>query len=294
MVAYEIIERLEALVSKFLNKETYTHSLSYGSLKRELDTMYENSTKGIVKDLENDYDFLFQQDCDITIDGFKQSMRGVQERVVLLKTLFEEAKEMPSDGTTEDLERMSLQKSFCERMMDFIDSLIEKVREWSESALTKKEADDCFFEDVRFDEKDLPLIYNNLINHQWIVKSRTSLKDFVYLFSGTGFRPASPVIWRKTEDDLCLFLEEMTIDAKDLTKAALTFEKRTRRDGYKLVKQRQLSAVRTRLNNKRPFDKENKLKVMYRDIFEYPNWKELANIRGFENFNEAIIKRPSR
>lgn len=292
MVTYEIIERLEALVSKFLNKETYTHSLSDASVKRELEALYDNSTSGIVKDLENDYDFLYQQDCDITIDGFKQSMKGVQERVESLKALFEDAKGMSSEGD-EDMGRSKLQASFCERMIVFIDGLIEKVQGWSESALNTKEAEECFFEDARFDEEDLPKIYSNLIEHRWIAKSRTSLNDFIYLFSGKGFRPSQPVLWRRTEDDLCLFLEEMTMDAKDLTKAALIFEKRTRNNGYQLVKGRQLSAVRARLSNQRPFDKEDKLRVMYREIFEYPDWKELAKSRGFENFNEIITKRSS-
>ena len=73
----------------------------------------------------------------------------------------------------------------------------------------------------------------------------------------------------------------MTFDAKDLTKAALVFEKKTRNNGYQLVKKRQLCAVRSRINNDRPFDKEKKLKVMYRDIFEFPNGDELARTRAF-------------
>jgi len=292
MVAYEIIERLEARVTKFLNKETYAHSLSQGSLKRELDNLFENSTSGIVKDLENDFDFLYQQDCDITIDGFRNEMEVLQQRVESLKTQFEQAKGLPIEQD-EYLERMRIQASFCERMVSFIDTLIAKVEDWKTTALTSKEAETCHFEDVRFDEDDLPKIYDNLISHQWIVKSKTSLSDFIYLFTGNGFRPSNPVVWRKTEDDLCLFIEEMTFDAKDLTKAALVFEKKTRKEGYQMVKRSQLSAVRARINNKRPLDKEAKLKVMYRDIFEYPDWEELAKFRGFENFNATIMKKNS-
>ena len=87
MLAYENIERLEALVSKFLNKETYSHSLSTGSRERELDNLFKSNTDGIIKDLEKDYDFLFQQDCDITIDGFREEMSKLQERVESLKAL---------------------------------------------------------------------------------------------------------------------------------------------------------------------------------------------------------------
>ena len=280
MLTYEIIEQLEALVSKFLNKETYSHSLSNSSKKRELETLYENSTNGIVKDLENDYDFLFQEDCDITIDGFKHSMKEVQERVETLKSLFEKAKEMPNEE--HELEQIDIQTSFCERIIAFIDLLIERIQGWRESALTAKEANDCFFEDVRFKEEELPRIYNNLVRHQWIIKSRTSLNDFLYLFTGNGFRPSCPVLWKKTEEALCLFLEEMTFDAKDLTKAALVFEKKTRNSGYQLVKNRQLSAVRCRINNtEHMFNKEKKLKVMYRDIFEFPDGDELARTQAF-------------
>lgn len=280
MLTHEIIERLEALVSKFLNKETYSHSLSNSSKKRELETLYENSTNGIVKDLENDYDFLFQEDCDITIEGFKHSIEGVQERAESLKVLFEKAKEMPTDDG--DLEQMEIQASFCERMIGFIDSLIERIQGWREDALSAKEANDCFFEDVRFEEEELPRIYNNLVKHQWIIKSRTTLNDFLYLFTGKGFRPSCPVLWKKTEDDLCLFLEEMTFDAKDFTKAALVFEKRTRNNGYQLVKKRQLSAVRCRINSTDyMYEKEKKLKAMYRDIFEFPNGDELARTQAF-------------
>ena len=289
MVAYEIIERLEDRVSKFLNKESYTHSLSQGSLKRELDIMFENSTNGIITDLENDFDFLYQQDCDITIDGFRHEMEVLQQRVEALKMQFERAKGLPVDQE-DDLQRMKIQASFCERMASFIDKLIAKVEDWRSTALTSREAEICFFENARFDEDELPKIYDNLILHQWIIKSKTSFDDFFYLFTGKGFRPTQHVVWRKTEDDLCLFLEEMTFDAKDLTKAALIFEKKTRKEGYQMVKRSQLSAVRARINNKRPLDKEAKLKIMYRDIFKYPDWQELAKFRGFENFNATIMK----
>lgn len=279
MLTYEIIERLEALVSKFLNKATYSHSLSNSTKKRELETLYENSTNGIVKDLENDYDFLFQEDCDITIEGFKHSMEGVQERAESLKNLFEKAKEMPTEEG--EWEQMEIQASFCKRMIEFIDSLIERIQGWREDALSAKEANDCFFENVRFKEEDLPRIYNNLVSHRWIIKSRTTLNNFIYLFTGKGFRPSQPVLWKKTEDDLCLFLEEMTYDAKDLAKAAIVFEKKTRNNGYQLVKKRQLSVVRSRINNDRLYEKEKKLMEMYRDIFEFPDGDKLARTQAF-------------
>lgn len=276
METYRIIERLEAVVSEFLNGETYTYSLSVRSRERELEGIFEDSTNGIVRDLENDYDFLYQQDCDITIDAFKEKMRLLQERVESLKALFERAQEMPSDEN-DDMDPMKIQESFCERMIGFIDSLIEKVQGWRESALTEKEANNCYFEDVRFEEEDLPRIYNNLVRNGWISGRRTSLNDFIYLFTGKGFRPAHPVLWKKGQDELCLFLEEMTFDKKDLKKAVLVFEK----SGY-VLDSRRLSTVRSRINNRRPYDKEKKLKVMYRDIFEFPDWKELAHSRAFD------------
>ena len=275
METYKIIERLEDLVSEFLNGETYTNSLSVGSRERELEGLFENSTSSIVKDLEKDYDFLYQEDCDITLDAFKEKMRLLQERVESLKALFEQAKDLPSDENA-DLNLMKIQNSFCERMIGFINALIDKVQGWRESALSAKEANDCYFEDVRFEEEDLPKIYNNLVRNGWISGRRTSINDFIYLFSGNGFRPAKPILWKKGQDELCLFLEEMTFDNKDFKKAVLIFEK----SGYEL-KSRQLSSSRSRLNNHRPFDKEKKLKVMYRDIFEFPDWKELARTRAF-------------
>ena len=175
---------------------------------------------------------------------------------------------------------MRIQESFCERTIGFIDSLIEKVQGWRESALTEKEANNCYFEDVRFEEEVLPRIYNNLVRNGWISGRRTSLNDFIYLFTGKGFRPAHPVLWKKGQDELCLFLEEMTFDIKDLKKAVLVFEK----SGY-VLDSRRLSTVRSRINNRRPYDKEKKLKVMYRDIFEFPDWKELAETRGWESHN---------
>lgn len=277
MDAYDILDNLKALVSKFLDRETYhSPSASLGSLKRDLEVKYESSVKGIIKDIENEYDFLYQQDCDITIDAFKQDMRAVQERAEPLKAMLEEAKEMPADGG-EDMERMKIQAEFCERLIVFIESLIEKVQALSESALTSKEANDCFFEDVRVEEEDLPQIYNNLVERGWMSGRRTSFKDFLYYFTGKGFRPAKPILWKNGQDELCLFIEEMTFDIKDLTKAVLIFEK----SGYEL-KSRNLSSVRSRINNQRPLDKENKLRVMYRDIFEFPNWKELAKAKAFD------------
>ena len=275
MLAYDYIERLEALVSKFMNKETYSHSLSVGSRKRELENLFDSYTKGIVSDLENDYDYLYQQDCDITIDGFKEEMKELQKRVESLKSLFENALDRPSDEN-EELNLLKIQDSFCKRMIDFIDSLINKVQEWREKALTTQEAQECFFVDVRFEMEDLPRIYGNLVNNGWISGRRTSVYDFIYLFTGDGFRPSTPILWKKGQDELCLFLEEMTFDIKDLSKAAIAFEK----SGSQL-KSRNLSASRSRINNSRPFDKEKKLRVMYKDIFEFPDWKELAKERAF-------------
>lgn len=279
MDAYEILDKLKALVSKFLNKETYnSHPNSLGSLKRDLEQNYESSVNGIIKDIEKEFDFLYQQDCDITIDAFRQDMKDVQERAETLKAMLEEAKEMHSDSD-EEMERIKIQAAFCERLIGFLESLIEKVQELSRLALTPKEANDCFFVDVRFEEEELPHIYENLVRNGWMSGARTSLDDFIYYFTGKGFRPTKPVLWKQGEDELCLFLEEMTIDIKDLNKAALIFEKQ-RKGGIRLVDNRQLSASRSRINNQRLIDKEDKLRVMYRDIFEFPNWKELAKTRA--------------
>lgn len=222
MVAYEIIERLERIVEKFLNGETYGNISSDSTHKRELERLFDNSTLGIANDLEADYENLLTEDCDITIDAFKQEMKKVQERMGLLKDQFDTATKKPFD--IED-NKARTQYLFCKRMVEFINDLTARVEEWKEGALTSAEDYDTYFTSVKYNRDELALIFKRLVANRWI-SSRTPMRAFLYYFTGEGLKPTKPIRWLPDITILTLFLERMTFEnKKKWAKAEKIFQK---------------------------------------------------------------------
>ena len=224
MVAYDIIERLERVVAKFLNGETYGNISSDEKYQRELERIFDNSTIGISNDLEADYDDLLVEDCDITIDAFKQDMNEVQERVEVLKKQFESVTKQ--SFSIED-NKARAQYLFCKRMVDYINELIERVTEWRDGALTSAEEKDPYFNSVKYDRCELQLIYKKLIANRWVTKQSTPLRAFLYYFTGEGLKPTKPIRWLPDITYLTLFLERITYDGHKWAKAAKVFDKDT-------------------------------------------------------------------
>ena len=276
MAAINQLSILNTFVSNFLNKETYGIVLSDKEYQRELDEMYETSEKTIRESIENYVqDLVLKEDCDMAIDVFQGNLGKVQKQMEALSAKSERVRASLSaiDSLTE---QEKVQVSFCEKLVFFLRSLISRVEEWKEGALSAQEAnEENFFLDLRVEEERLPQIYYNLGQKGWIVKSKTHLNDFCYYFTGKGFRPQNPISWKSTEPILTLFLECMTLDEKRWAKAALIFEKRKRgTQEYHPVNREQLGVSRSKVKNN--FNFQDLVREVMRDIMGFENWRERA------------------
>lgn len=251
MAALKQLESLNDFVSKFLQDETYGIVLSDKAYQKELDEVFDSSTRTIRSDIEEYVqDLILKEDCDLTIDDFRYNLSQVQEKMNELNAVSEKTMESIADNDSLST-RQKVQLSFCFKLMSFLRDLIGRVEEWREGTLSAQEANEQnYFMDLRIDKDQLPLVYHNLVNKGWIVKSKTSLNNFIYYFTGKGFRPQNPIRWNSTEPILTLLLENMTIDEKRWAKAALIFEKRKRGTGeYHPVNREQLSVSRNKVLN---------------------------------------------
>ena len=276
MAAINQLKGLNDFVSRFLQEETYGIVLSDKAYQKELDEMFEYSTRTIRTDIEEYVqDLVLKEDCDLTIDDFRYNLGQVQERMKELNAVSE--KTIASIADNDSLsERQKVQMSFCNKLISFLRALIERVEEWKEGALSAKEANEQnYFTNLRIDEERLPDIYYNLINKGWIVKSRTTLNNFGYYFTGKGISPQNPIRWNSTEPILTLLLENMTMDERRWAKAALIFEKKKKGTReYRPVNREQLSVSRKKAmenDNLRLLLRE----VMY-DVLGFKDWEQRA------------------
>ena len=276
MAALNQLKSLNDFVSTFLQEETYGIVLSEKAYQKELEELYEKSTCLIRSEIE-DYvqDLVLKEDCDLTIDDFQRNLNMVQEKMKELNAVSEETMYSIADNDSLSA-RQKVQLSFCNKLMSFLRDLIGRIEEWKEGALSAQEANEQnFFLGLRIDEGQLPNVYDNLINKGWIVRSRTSLNNFIYYFTGKGFSPQNPIRWTGTEPILTLLLENMTTDEKRWAKAAIIFEKKKRGSReYHPVNREQLSVSRNKA-----LDNDNikwlLREVMY-DILGFKDWEKRA------------------
>ena len=277
MAALNQLKALDDFVSDFLNKETYGIVLSDMEYQKELDEMYETSER-IIREHIEDYvqDIVLKEDCDVAINVFQNNLNQVQVRMGALSAKSESVRSSISANNAYT-EQDKVQMAFCEKLIVFLRDLISRVEEWKEGSLSAQEAnEENYFLDLRVGEERLPQIYRNLVYKGWIVKSRTSLNDFHYYFTGRGLRPQNPIRWKSTEPKLTLLLENMTLDDKIWAKAALIFEKRKRgTQEYHPVNREQLSVSR-----KKAMGNDNielLLREILSEVIELKDWKERAH-----------------
>lgn len=276
MAALKELNALDGFVSDFLNKETYGLVLSEKEYQKELDALYETSERTIREHIENYVqDIVLKEDCDVAIDDFQNNLKQVQERMETLSAKSDNVRASLAANDT-DTDQDKVQMAFCEKLIVFLQDLISRVEEWKEGSLSAQEAnEENFFLDLRVGEEQLPQIYHNLVDKGWIVKSKTSLNDFIYYFTGKGFSPLDPIRWKSTEPILTLFLECMTLEDKRWAKAALIFEKRKKGTReYHPVDKDQLGVSRSKVKNN--FNFEDLVREVMRDIMGFEDWRERA------------------
>ena len=276
MAAIRQLRVLDDFVSDFLDKETYGLILSEKEYQKELDSMYETSERTIREHIENYVqDIVLKEDCDVALDDFQNNLKRVQTQIEALSAKSESVRSSLS-ATDSDTEQDRAQMAFCEKLVVFLRDLISRVEEWKGGSLSAQEAnEENFFLDLRVGEEQLPQIYRNLLDKGWIVRSRTSLNNFIYYFTGKGIIPQNPIRWKSTEPILTLFLECMTLEEKKWAKAALIFEKRKRgTQTYHPVNKDNLGVSRSKVKNNENF--QLLVREVMRDIMGYHNWEEKA------------------
>lgn len=264
MAAYKMIESLEGVVNGFLHlgTEEMPH-------EAELNAYYDLCTQGIIASIETTNELVLKQDYDITIDAFQQEIGKLQSRIEQLQQKAEDAAMLFADANFKDSEVVC---RFCNKLATFIQDVVNRLKEWQENALTNEEMNACTM--LRYQtisDEHLVRIYDNLVRFGWISNS-ISLNDFAYYFTGKGFRPRKRIIWNEGEEALCLFLESITLDEKDLQKAPLIFVKRGNED----FSTPQLIRVRSRLKGARIDARRYKLAIIYYNIFNYEDWYQRA------------------
>lgn len=276
MAAIKELRALDCFVSDFLDKETYGLILTEKEYQKELDSMYETSETTIREHIENYVqDIVLKEDCDVALDDFQSNLIRVQKQMETLSAKSESVRSSLS-ASGSDTEQDRAQMAFCEKLVVFLRDLISRVEEWKQGSLSAQEAnEENFFLELRIGEERLPQIYRNLVDKGWIVKSKTSLNNFIYYFTGKGFSPLDPIRWKSTEPKLALFLECMTLDDKPWAKAALIFEKRKKGTReYHPVNKDQLGVSRSKVKNN--FNFEELVREVMRDIMGFENWRERA------------------
>ena len=102
MAAINQLKGLNDFVSRFLQEETYGIVLSDKAYQKELDEMFESSTRTIRNDIEEYVqDLVLKEDCDLTIDDFRYNLSQVKERMNELSAVSE--KTMSSIAENESL-----------------------------------------------------------------------------------------------------------------------------------------------------------------------------------------------
>ena len=276
MAAINELKALDGFVSDFLNKETYGLVLSEKEYQKELDSMYETSERIIREHIENYVqDIVLKEDCDVALDNFQYHLKRVQTQMEALSAKSESVRSSLS-ASGSDTEQDRAQMAFCEKLVVFLRDLISRVEEWKEGSLSAQDAnEENFFLDLRVGEERLPQIYRNLVNKGWIVKSKTSLNNFIYYFTGKGISPQNPIRWNSSEPKLTLFLECMTAEEKRFKKAPLIFEKRKRKtQEYLPVNRDQLGVSRAKIKNQHNFDLL--VREVMQGVMEYEDWEKMA------------------
>ena len=214
-----IISTLHIIISDIIVNGKYK-DLPLRAYKFQLDSSFDGIVETITNDINRDIDWLTKEDNQYAKGEFKKLLPFVKEHINALTDKLQKI-ERDSEGDA----RTQMQIDFCNRLQAFIETLPNKIDELNSDALTQEDMDRCFFDALmpNITPRHLVPIYYNLIDKGHISKKYTSMGDFMYYFTGEGFKPSEPIHWKLSTVKLTIFLKLIVADEKIWAKASHIF-----------------------------------------------------------------------
>ena len=200
--------------------------------ERQLLNYYSNMTASITSDIKADLEWFSRENNEYLKQEFLHQIPPVKSHI---KALQQTIQTVDIDEKTGKMAKIQI--AFCERLQAFINELLLKIDEVNVGALTDAQINNCYFECLRSNrtEYDLSEIYKHLKASHWICSRHTSMGDFIYYFSGQGFRPTEKIHWKVSTANLTLFLDEIVADDHIWSKASHIFLVKNKPVGKKVL-----------------------------------------------------------
>ena len=219
MFADGIINTLHIRLSDIIVDGKYS-DLPLRAYKFQLDSSFDGIVEAITNDINRDADWLTKEDNQYIKEGFRHLIPSVKEHINTLTDRLQKI-EKDSEGDA----RTQMQIDFCNKLQAFIETLPNKIDELNGDALTKEESERCHFNALmpNITPRHLVPIYYNLIDNGYISKKYTSMGDFMYYFTGEGFKPSEPIHWKLSTVKLTILLKLLIADEQIWAKASHIF-----------------------------------------------------------------------
>lgn len=240
--------------------------------QRQLDEYYKGVTGSIITDINNDIDWLSKEDNQYLKDEYIRQIPIVRAHI---EELSRKLQDTASFSSYQDYQKVEMKVAFCEKVQFFIECLLKKIDEASASALTKEQISGCHFELLKpeITEEHLRQIYGNLISARWISREYTDLPDFIYYFTGKGFKPIEPIHWKVSIAKLTLFLDELIEDENIWVKASHIFLVKGKPVSRKVLGNTHSKSLDCAITVKHL--KEIKTKITHVEMPEVPFWRNI-------------------
>lgn len=226
MWADDVIWALHRTISQFVDDDGMDF-FPY-DYKLQLDSIYESSTKTITDDIKRDLETLSKEECTRFRDNFEREKQVV---IANINNLLERIENIGIDNSKGV--KAKIQLEFCEKIKLFISEVLLKIEEERETAFTQAQIEEIYYTCPK--GKYLEMAYWNLRDKHWICGKHTSVYDFIYYFTGEGFKPTEPIHWNVSTKKLTLFLNEMVEDDKIWSKASFMFLVKNKPVGKKVL-----------------------------------------------------------
>ena len=219
MLTDGIISTLHTLISNIIVDGKYAN-LPFRAYKYQLDSSFDGIVATITNDISKDADWLTKEDNEYLKEGFRSLIPSIKEHIA---TLTEQL--ITFESSSEENSKAQLQMDFCKRLQAFIETLPHKIDELNSDALTQEEWNRCHFDALmpNITPRHLVPIYKNLIDNGCISKKYTSFGDFMYYFTGEGYKPSEPIHWKLSTVKLTIFLKLLIADEQIWAKASHIF-----------------------------------------------------------------------
>ena len=215
------INELKRLVNETLDESRLGLVFSDEEYEDELRHVYEEKTKSIQNNLNRVLDRCPKEHCEATLERFLGNMKKVQDGLSELEKSVRVTSAILQDNLSS---RKAIQMDFCRKVISFIETTSSQIEKTSKEALTIDEGIDTYYRVIKKEVKDnLPLIYHNLVDNNWIDGNDTSLGDFNHYFGGAGIKPRHRIKWNKSLAVLAAFIDLMADDNNPIAKAAEIF-----------------------------------------------------------------------